>query len=167
MTGYINYLNLPLDPRLRDLLEAWERLRPAADTLPAYDVPAQAAFAPASDHLCIVQIRHEPGRKGPRYFIIQDGPGTAAELGFDMTGRYLDEISELPEFQTMLESDYDIVRKSGRPRSYAEEHHLDNSLRQIVGIQVPFAADGKTVDHILEVTYRIDLGRGDPGQQRD
>jgi hypothetical protein len=162
MTGFINYLNLPLDPRLRDLLEAWERLRPAPDLLPAYDAAAEAAFAPARDHLCSVAIRHEAGRRRPRYFFVRDGQQTAAELGFDLTGRYLDEVSEMPEFQTMLESDYDIVRQSGKPRSYAEEHHLDNMLRRIVGIQFPFAADGRTVDHILEVTYRIDLGQEKP-----
>lgn len=156
MTGFINYLDLPLDPRLATLLAAWEALRPAPDLLPAYDTAAETAFASARPHLCTVAIRSEPARRRPRYFVIQDGPETAKELGFDLTGRYLDEILELPEFQTMLESDYDTVRESRKPRAYAEEHHLDEMLRRIVGIQFPFASDGRNVDHILEVTYRID-----------
>ena len=157
MTGFINYLNIPLDPRLEALMAAWEKLRPAPDLLPAYDRNAESAFAAARPHLCVVAVRSEPGHRRPRYFVIQDGPEIAQELGFDLTGRYLDEIKELPEFQTMLESDYDIVRESGKPRAYAEEHHLDEMLRRIVGIQFPFASDGRNVDHILEVTYRIDI----------
>lgn len=159
MTGYINYLDLPLDPRLQALLEAWERLRPDMEALPPYDEAARAVFAGTQDHLTVVAIHPGPqksGAKKPRYFVVSDGPEISKELGFDLTGRYLDEIAEMPEFQTMLESDYDIVRTSGKPRTYAEEHHLDDMLRRIVGVQIPFAADGRNVDHILEVTYRID-----------
>lgn len=159
MTGYINYLDLPLDPRLQALLDGWERLRPDPETLPPCNDAARAVFAAASDHLTVVEIRPGPQKSGagrPRYFVVSDGPEITKELGFDLTGRHLDEIEEMPEFQTMLESDYDIVRTSGKPRIYAEEHHLDSMLRRIVGIQVPFAADGRNVDHILEVTYRID-----------
>lgn len=159
MTGFINYLDLPLDPRLQALLDTWEDLRPAPDALPPCDAAAKAAFSSIRDHLTVVEIRPplKPGTPRPRYFFVSDGTGTAQELGFDLSGRYLDDITEMPEFQTMLESDYDTVRASGRPRPYAEEHHLDNAVRRIVGIQFPFAADGRTVDHIFEVTYRLDL----------
>jgi hypothetical protein len=158
MTGYINYLDLPLDPRLQTLLDRWTALR-RGEALPAYDTESAAIFVEVRDHMTLVEIHPGPQKSGarrPRYFVISDGPEIAKELGFDLTGRYLDEIDELPEFQTMLESDYDIVRTTAKPRPYAEEHHLDNLLRRIVGIQLPFAADGRNVDHIVEITYRID-----------
>ncbi|MDY0872156.1 PAS domain-containing protein [Dongia rigui] len=154
MTGFINYLDHK-DPRIRAISETWLRLKGEAP-FPVFDAAALAAFAPFKDRLAVVEIREEPGRKRPRYFVAADGPQIAAELGFDLTGRYLDEVTEMPEFQTMLESDYDTVRTSRAPRAYAEEHHLDGMLRQISGIQLPFGADGQKVDHILEVTYRLD-----------
>ncbi|WP_374381000.1 hypothetical protein [Dongia sp.] len=154
MTGYINYLDHH-DPRIRALSDIWLKLKGDA-AFPTFNAAALAAFAHVHDRLSVVEIREEPGRKRPRYFFVADGPEIAKELGFDLTGRYLDEIAEMPEFQTMLESDYDTVRTSRAPRAYAEEHHLDNLLRRIVGVQFPFGADGETVDHILEVTYRLD-----------
>ena len=79
-----------------------------------------------------------------------------ATVGVDGSGTYLDAPSESPEFNTMLISDYDAVVTSRKPRLYAEEHHLDGQVRRIVGLQLPFAADGETVDRIVEFVYPIE-----------
>jgi hypothetical protein len=153
MTGYINYLNLAPDPRTLRLKDIWEQIGDG-DRLPAYTNATLTEFPQAIDHASIIEVRREDGRQ--RYFVLKDGPAVIAAVGIDSSGTYLDAKSDTPEFNTILISDYDGVVKSRRPRIYAEEHHLDGRARQITGIQLPFAADGQTVDWIVEFVFPIE-----------
>nr|WP_298690697.1 hypothetical protein [uncultured Dongia sp.] len=153
MTGYINYLDRKPDDRLLRLQEVWEQLCESGK-LPAYTTSVLTEFPQAVDRASLIEVRRE-GRKR-RYFVVKDGPGVVAAVGIDSSGTYLDAPSETPEFNTILISDYDGVADSKKPRLYAEEHHLDGRVRQIVGIQMPFATDGETVDWIVEFVFPID-----------
>ncbi|MBI2256156.1 MAG: hypothetical protein HYU58_16150 [Proteobacteria bacterium] len=153
MTGFINYLNLPADPRVLRLKEIWEQIGDAG-RLPAYNVSTLTEFPQAADNASLIEVRRENGRT--RYFVLKDGPAVVAAVGIDSSGTYLDAPSNTPEFNTILISDYDGVVKSRRPRLYAEEHHLDGCVRKITGIQLPFAADGETVDWIVEYVFPIE-----------
>lgn len=151
-TGYINYRDLPADSPLRRLRDIWAAL--AGDRpLPAYDAGTLAAFTDAGDHASLVEIRVENGRR--RYFVVFEGPAVVAAVGLDGSGTYVDEAGDTPEFTTILTSDYDGIVESREPRLYAEEQHLDGRRRDITGIQLPFAADGVTVDHILEFVFPL------------
>lgn len=156
-TGFINYRDIPPDPRLMHLRAAWESLC-RDGRLPAYGGETLAALSGpalpnAADHASLIEIRHEGGRR--RYFVVREGPGVVAAVGLDGSGSYVDDAHDTPEFSTILISDYDGIVASRRPRLYAEEHHLDGRRRDILGIQLPFAADGATVDTILEFVYPL------------
>jgi hypothetical protein len=153
MTGYIDYLNVTPDPRLLRLREIWEEMGPA-DKLPAYDTATLGKFPQGPEHASLIEVRREKGRT--RYFVVKDGAAVVAAVGIDSSGTYLDGPSETPEFNTILISDYDGVVKSGQPRLYAEEHHLDGRARKIIGIQMPFASDGVAVDWIVEYVFPIE-----------
>jgi len=153
MTGYINYLNFGPDPRALRLKEIWEQIGDAG-RLPAYTNATLTEFPQAADHASIIEVRQENGRT--RYFVLKDGPAVIAAVGIDSSGTYLDAPSDTPEFNTILISDYDGVVKNRRPRIYAEEHHLDGRARKITGVQLPFAADGDTVDWIVEFVFPIE-----------
>lgn len=152
-TGFINYRSAPPDPRLLALQAVWESLRPAG-RLPAYGADTIAAFPGAADHASLIEIREENRKR--RYFVVFEGRAAVAAVGMDGSGTYLDEAHDTPEFSTILESDYEGVAATRLPRLYAEEHHLDGLERYIQGIQLPFAADGTTVDTILEFVYPMD-----------
>ena len=149
-TGFINYRSTPPDPRLLALQAVWESLRQNG-RLPVYGAETIAAFPGAQDHASLIEIRVENHRR--RYFVVFEGPAVVAAVGLDGSGTYLDEAHDTPEFSTILVSDYDGVAATRQPRLYAEEHHLDGLERNIQGIQLPFAADGETVDTILEFVY--------------
>ena len=152
MTGYINYRDMPTDPRLMQLGETWASLGKDGH-LPAYTADTLAAFGNARDHASLIEIRLE-GKKR-RYFVVAEGPAAIAAVGLDGTGTYIDDPSDTPEFTTILTSDYDGIVASKSPRFYAEEHYLDNRRRNITGVQLPFATDGETVDVILEFVYPL------------
>jgi hypothetical protein len=65
MTGFINYLDVPLDPRLKILLDRWEALR-RGDALPAYNDESAAIFAEAREHLALIEIRPAAQKFRPR-----------------------------------------------------------------------------------------------------
>ena len=153
MTGYINYLDRAPDPQLLRLKEIWEQLGDDG-RLPAYSTSTLTEFPQAMDHASLIEIRRESGRQ--RYCVLKDGPAVVEAVGIDSSGTYLDGPSATPEYNTMLISDYDGVAASRKPRLYAEEHHLDERVRRIVGIQLPFAADGENVDWIVEFVFRIE-----------
>ncbi|WP_374310875.1 hypothetical protein [Dongia sp.] len=153
MTGFINYLDLAPDPRLLHVKEIWERLG-AGGKLPAYSPAILSQFPERPEQASLIEVRREKGRV--RYFVLKDGPGVVAAVGIDSSGTYLDAQSDTPEFNTILISDYDGVVKSRLPRLYAEEHHLDGRARKIAGIQLPFAADGETVDWVVEYVIPIE-----------
>lgn len=158
MTGYINYLDRAPDSRLLRLQEVWAQLGESG-RLPAYTSASLAPFAAVlgsgtTDHASLIEVRREGMRQ--RYFVLKDGSAVVEAVGIDSSGTYLDGPSDTPEFNTILISDYDGVVSSRKPRIYAEEHHLDRRKRQIIGIQLPFAADGTTVDWIVEFVFKID-----------
>lgn len=150
MTGYINYLDREPDPRLLRLRDIWDRLCDKG-RLPVYTSATLAAFPEAVDHASLVEVQQDGKRR--RYFVVRDGPAAAAIVGADFSGSYLDSTHEMPEFNTILISDYDGIVASRQPRLYAEEHHLDGCVRRIMGIQLPFASDGETIDWIVEFVF--------------
>lgn len=152
MTGYINYLDRAPDEHLLRLRDIWAALCDEGK-LPGYAVSVLTEFPLAAEHASIVQVRRENGKI--RYFMLKDGPAAVAASGLDYSGLYLDEATDSPELSTILAGDYDGVVKSREPRLYAEEHHLDGRIRRTTGIQLPFAADGETVDHIVEFAYPL------------
>lgn len=152
MTGYINYLDRKPDPQLLRLQEIWEQLRDDG-RLPAYTMSVLTEFPLAVEHASIIQVERQNGKL--RYFVVKDGPAVVAASGLDFSGTYLDDPTDSPELVTILTGDYDGVVKSRTPRLYAEEHHLDGRIRQTTGIQLPFGADGETVDHIVEFVYPL------------
>lgn len=150
MTGYINYLDQEPDPQLLRLREIWDQLCDKG-RLPAYSNAALTEFPGAVEHASLIEV-HQDGKRR-RYFVVKDGPVVVATVGADFSGTYLDAASEMPEFNTILISDYDGIVASRQPRLYAEEHHLDGRVRRITGIQLPFASDGETVDWIVEFVF--------------
>jgi hypothetical protein len=153
MTGFINYLDRAPDDRLLRLRDIWEALGDAGK-LPAYSTAILTEFPLAAEHASIIEVQRQNSKI--RYFMVKDGPAVIAASGLDFSGTYLDEPTESPELTTILTGDYDGVVKSRAPRLYAEEHHLDGRIRKTTGIQLPFAADGETVDHIVEFVYPLE-----------
>jgi hypothetical protein len=153
MTGFINYIDRPPDERLLRLREIWEQLGDDGK-LPAYGASILTEFPLVAEHASIIRLDRQNGKT--RYFVIKDGPAVVAASGLDLSGTYLDDPSDAPELAMILAGDYDGIVKSRAPRLYAEEHHLDGRVRKTAGIQLPFAADGETVDHIVEFVYPLD-----------
>lgn len=130
-------------PTLRRLYELWKSR--CGDRL----FPARADFSPpdfafALGNLSLIDVLRDP----LRFRVRLQGTFSSARLGWDITGRYLDEIPD-PEYRAVAIETYQRVVKEQRPRREVRETVLDDRSHRYEIIWLPLAADGATIDMIM------------------
>jgi hypothetical protein len=130
-------------PILRRLYELWKgrcgaRLFPARGDFYPHD------FAFALGNLSLVDVLREP----LRFRVRLQGSNSAARLGWDITGRFFDDIPD-PEYRALTSETYERIVEDQRPRREVRAIVLDNRPHRYEIVWLPLAADGATIDMIM------------------
>ena len=104
-------------------------------------------------NIWIANVQRNPLRF--RYRVV--GTRIIAHLGMETTGKLLDEV--FPHFKdTYTCRDLNIVAKKGVPRWRRGEPSMRKNFyfRTLEQVSLPLAADGRTVDMVLNLTLFLD-----------
>lgn len=136
------------DPKIQQAYAYWHRIHPSRrlpgrQHLDPTDIPQLLGYTRLLD------IVGQP----PRFMVRLIGTRFAERLGYDITGRFLDEVFEDFEGSSFQRRLVQTV-ESGKPiwsrgpiRWFCQE-----SYRTVERIHFPLARDGKTIDMIWSVT---------------
>lgn len=141
-------------PRLRELLDWWERKR-GARAMPSREDVRPAELRQHLPALILMEVQHEPLRLYYRLI----GTAVVEAVGRDSTGRYSDEIYP-PEVLERIYRGYRWLLRERRPlRSYGVALHPDRRCYRFEMLSLPLSRDGAAPDMILaEMIFSLDSG---------
>jgi len=111
-------------------------------------MPTRVDLNPASmskflSHISLVDVEHDTGRY--RFRLI--GTESVRAIGFDPTGKYLDEITLM---NSHLKQRYDWLVKTKRPYVVTDKlNWVENSYLDFFSIGLPLTKDGENVDILM------------------
>ncbi len=88
------------------------------------------------------------GGDGLRYRFRLIGTNVASRLGYDVTGRWLDDVPE-PGYRAHLQRAFDRLVASAAPQFERPDMLIDNRVHCYEVLRLPLGADGRTVDMLL------------------
>lgn len=140
-------------PNLRRLYELWRARRGERQ------FPARADFCPhdfafALGDLSLIDVVRDP----LRFRVRLQGSHSSGRLGWDITGRFFDDIPD-PEYRALTIAAYQRIVDERRPRREVREAVLDNRSHRYEIIWLPLAADGTTIDMIMACVAFFDGAR--------
>ena len=134
------------DERVRRAFAYWDNARHGRK------MPKRSAIDPLDlrfclGWICMVDILHESPRK---YRYRLDGSHLASLTGFDLTGKYVDQI-ESDEYQRLAKFVYDRVVDAREPLFLGSmEDWLERGF-YMESVTLPLSDDGETVTSLMEV----------------
>jgi hypothetical protein len=135
-------------PRLQRLLDYWQARR-GDRHMPARADIDPMDFAWLLGNISLVEVVRGDRADDPlRYRFRLIGTRAAQRLGYDMTGRWLDDLPE-PTYRERLEQVYRDVVQARMPLVERPNMLIDNRVHDYEVLRLPLAADGETVDMIL------------------
>lgn len=128
---------------LQRILEYWNQRRGDREFPARRDIDP-VEFGYALGHVSLIEVQYAPLR-----FRFRLVPSAISHyLGYEMTGKYADEIRE-PELKAFLVARYTKVVNQRRPLAEMGDHILDGRRWRHQAIYLPLAADGTTIDMLL------------------
>ena len=134
----------PGDARLQRLLAYWgERRGPRA-------LPARADIDPLDfpyilGNVVLIAVEREP----LRFRIRLQGSTLVQRLGFDLTGRLLDDLSAMPNFRDLIAVAAGEVVDHRRPILRARNMIMDDRVLRYEALLLPLGGQDGTVEHVL------------------
>lgn len=125
-------------------------------------MPARSDFDPIDlgtvlGNLCLVEVT---GDTPPRFLYRVDGSNLAAVTGFDLTGKYADQLPD-PAYRAYVLELYGRVVAARAPVILARDEDWEGVSMSVESITLPLSSDGSRVDHLLDAVFptehRIDL----------
>jgi hypothetical protein len=140
------------NPKLQRLYEYWvakcgDRKMPARADLDSIDM----AFAMGNIILADV-VAGTP----PRFYIRLHGTTLSERVGYDLTGKMLDEMP-VPEFRDLAHRSFSKVVATGEPVHALADRLVDNRMQRYEAIIMPLSADGERVDMLLTGLFYDDI----------
>ena len=128
---------------LRELYAQWDAKRQGRRC------PARADFDPVElrsvlGNLSLIDVLHDP----LRFRVRLQGTLSAARLGYDVTGKFVDEVPDLEFRQIMLDT-YRGVVESGKPMRAVREQIYDHKTHRYEIIWLPLSDDGATINMLM------------------
>lgn len=152
---------LPLPAALGEsearLYEYWLDIHPGGDRLPGrqhFDPAELGSRHPALlQHLWLVDVERNPLRFRLRLV----GSAVYMTSPFARAGHYIDEFIDPVSRTETLQASFTTLVETGEPAfRRGRPHGLSNrSARPLSRLSLPLAADGRTVDMILNITSRV------------
>jgi hypothetical protein len=136
-----------LHPKVRRIHEYWLSKRAGRP------MPSRADIDPFElrdclGNLCIVELTDSPRRY--RYRL--DGSNLALSTGFDMTGKYLEQMPD-PDYRKFVTALYDRVVETRAPAFVANHEDWKGYDLQVNSVTLPLSTDGVRVDGILDAVF--------------
>lgn len=101
-------------------------------------------FAFALGNVILVDVRHDP----LRFRFRLHGSKLLQEVGYDLTGRMLDELPDTA-YRQLTETSFTAVVRSAEPFHAQRDLVMDGRRRTYETLILPLSADGAQVDMLL------------------
>ncbi len=139
------------DPRIHRIYAHWmdkrgSRPMPARQDIDAVDLTYCLGY------VCLIEVLRDPGL---RFRFRVDGSNLADLTGFEMTGKYADEIPDLG-YRDLVVDLYGQVVSGKEPIFRREDESWNDTGMKIESISLPLSSDSQTVDYILELIVPVD-----------
>lgn len=138
-----------MDPRVARLLALWHAKRGAA-AMPSRADFAFTDFRPWLGHLAILETIE--GGTDFRYVLY--GTRLVEIFGFDLTGLTVRAAAAQIGLQPLAE--YRRVQATGKPDFVSRMSPANKEYLTMTKLALPLSGDGRTVDRIISVIYRIE-----------
>jgi hypothetical protein len=128
---------------LRQLYDYWDKKR-AGRRFPARaDIdPLELGFV--LGNLSLIDVLHDP----LRFRIRLQGTLSVSRLGFDMTGKFADEIPD-PEYREVVIETYQRIVREARPMREVREIAYDHKSHRYEIVWLPLSDDGTTINMLI------------------
>jgi hypothetical protein len=132
------------NPRLRRLYEYWDSKRGGRRMPARADIdPVDMVFA--LGNVILAEILPETP---PRYRIRLHGTTLAQYVGYDLTGKMLDEMP-VPEFRDLSARSFNKVVKTAEPLHVLADRLVDRRMQRYEAILMPLSSDDERVEMLL------------------
>jgi hypothetical protein len=131
-------------PKLRRLFEYWDGKRGRQK------MPSRADLDPIEMVFVIGNIILVDVLDGspPRFRIRLHGTNLSQRVGFELTGKMLDELPET-EFRELAQESFSRVVASAEPRHGRRDRLIDGREARYETVILPLSSDGTTVDRLI------------------
>jgi hypothetical protein len=100
-------------------------------------------------NLCLLDVtRDQP----PRFKFRLDGSVVALATGFDLTGKFVDEVPDAA-YRDFMAAIYRRVVESKAPLFLVNEEDWKGYPIRVTSVTLPLSSDGETVDAILDAVF--------------
>jgi hypothetical protein len=135
-------------PKLKWIYEFWQAKRAGRE------MPRRSDFDPVDlgnvlGNLCLVEVTAD---MPPRFLYRVDGSNLAAVTGFDLTGKYADQLPD-PAYRDYVLQLYGRVVADRAPVILAKEEDWAGVGMSVESVTLPLSNDGARVDHLLDVVF--------------
>ena len=143
----------PTDERLRQLYAYWCE-RCAGRPMPARTDIDPLDFRYILGNIVLLGVERDPSSANPgpagamRFRVRLQGTKIVQRLGFDLTGRTLDDLA-MPAFRALITSAVAEVATEGVPLLRQRNMVMDNRLLCYEALILPFAGERGTVDTVM------------------
>jgi len=139
-------------PKIRRVYEYWLSKRAGRE------MPARADIEPLElrdvlGFLCLIEVTDEPK---PRFRFRVDGSSLASLTGYDLTGKYADDLPE-PDYRDYMRQLYAQVVETRRPVFRANEEEWAGFGVRADSVTLPLSSDGRRVTGILDAVFPSEL----------
>lgn len=135
-------------PKVKWMHDHWQAKRAGRE------MPRRSDFDPVElagvlGNLCLVEVTADTP---PRYLYRVDGSNLANITGFDLTGKYADQLPDADYRAYVLEL-YDQVVATRAPLILAKEEDWADIGMSVESITLPLSNDGTRVDHLFDAVF--------------
>jgi hypothetical protein len=143
----LNSLDIP-HPKIRRIYDYWLSKRAGRP------IPSRADIEPLElrdclGHLCLVEVTDEPS---PRFRYRLDGSSLVLSTGFDMTGKFLDDMPD-PSYRAFVTAIYRRVIETRSPVFVVNQEDWKGYDLDVSSVTLPLSSDGGRIDAILDAIF--------------
>jgi hypothetical protein len=132
------------NPKLRRLYEYWSRQRGDRKWPSRADLdPVEMRFV--LGNVILAEVLPETP---PRYRIRLHGTTLSQHVGYDLTGKMLDDMP-VPEFRELSRRSFTKVVETGEPVHVVADRMVDERMQHYESILMPLSGDGERIDMLL------------------
>jgi len=102
-------------------------------------------------NLCLVEVT---GETPPRFRFRLDGSNLVLSTGFDMTGKFLDQMPD-ETYRGFVAAIYRRVLETGVPVFVVNQEDWKDYHLQVNSVTMPLSSDGARIDAILDAVFAV------------
>ena len=135
-------------PKVKWMHEYWHAKRAGRE------LPQRSDFDPLEmrsvlGNLCLVEVTADDPR---RYLFRVDGSNLASITGFDLTGKFADQLPD-PAYRDYVLALYERVVAGRAPVILAKDEDWAGIGMRVESVTLPFSTDGGRVDYLLDAVF--------------